>query len=385
MNIYRAGSNHGTGPCIALRFARLNVQDFRNLPLARLRADESPVFILGGNGQGKTSLLEALCLTSALRSFRTSDARTMIRHGKRAAKVYCEIEHEREGRLTMEIELRAGGKSVLIDGNPLPRLSDLVGRYPTVPLSSQDIQLIRSGPSVRRRCIDMMLAEADKDAFDALRRYGKALQGRTNLLKRGAQAEIAAFERPLAEAAAAIVAARRQAIEELSPLFRAAYAAIAPENEVAELLYKPDIDGTDAETMARRFAEARPKDILRGAGTCGPHLDDYDIRLGGKSAREYASEGQQRGLVLSLRLAQSRWLAAHTGIQPVLLADDIMGELDPSRRAAFWASLASPAQVIATGTEIPASEKTDPRFRIIPLAELITPETPPPTTDHEPH
>lgn len=354
-----------------MRFVALNVQDFRNLPLARLQIGEGPLFILGGNGQGKTSLLEALCLTSALRSFRTSDARTMIRHGKRAAKVFCELEHEREGRLTIEIELRIGGKTVSIDGNPLPRLSDLVGRYPTVPLSSQDIQLLRAGPSGRRKCIDMMLAEADKAAFDALRRYGKALQGRTSLLKRNALAEIAAFEKPLATAAAEIVAARRKAVAELSPIFRETYAHIAPETEIPDLVYKPDIDEETPEAFAKRFADARMKDIARGAGTCGPHLDDYDVRLGGKLAREYASEGQQRGLVLALRLAQARWLKAHTGILPVILADDIMGELDPSRRAAFWSSLGAPSQVIATGTEIPAAEKTDPRFKIVRMEELI--------------
>jgi DNA replication and repair protein RecF len=355
-----------------VRFTALNVQDFRNLPLARLGTGEEPLFILGGNGQGKTSLLEALGLTSALRSFRTSDARAMIRHGQRAAKVYCELEHEREGRLSIEIELRIGGKSVAIDGNPLPRLSDLVGRYPTVPLSSQDIQLIRSGPSGRRKCIDMMLAEADKTAFEALRRYGKALIGRTNLLKRNSYAEISAFEKPLAEAAAEVVAARRKAITELAPLFREAYARIAPENENPELIYKPDIDEDTPEAFVQRFAQARQKDLQRGASTCGPHLDDYDIRLGGKTAREYASEGQQRGLVLALRLAQSHWLHSHTGIRPVILADDIMGELDPARRAAFWANLGQPCQVIATGTEIPAAEKNDPRFRIVSMEELVS-------------
>lgn len=359
-----------------MRFTALNVQDFRNLPLARLSSGEEPLFILGGNGKGKTTLLEALSLTSALRSFRTSDARAMIRHGQRAAKVYCELEHEREGKLSIEIELRIGGKTVAIDGNPLPRLSDLVGRYPTVALSSQDIQLIRSGPSGRRKCIDMMLAEADKPAFEALRRYGKALIGRTNLLKRNSYAEISAFEKPLADAAAEVVTARSKAISELAPIFRETYAKIAPETEVPDLVYKPDIDETTPEAFAQRFAQARQKDLQRGASTCGPHLDDYDIRLGGKNAREYASEGQQRGLVLALRLAQSRWLHSHTGIRPVILADDIMGELDPTRRAAFWANLGQPAQVIATGTEIPAAEKTDPRFRIVRMEDLITTEEP---------
>jgi DNA replication and repair protein RecF len=357
-----------------VRFLALNVQDFRNLPLARMRMGEGPLFLLGGNGRGKTSVLEALSLASALRSFRTNDARTMIRHGAHVAKIYCEIEHEREGRLTVEIALMGGGKTVSVDGNPLPRVSELVGRYPTVPLSSQDIQLVRSGPSVRRRFMDMMLAEADKASFDALRRYGKALQGRTALLKTGSAPEIAAFEKPLADAAAELVAARKNAVAELLPLFRETYAGIAPENEVPEFIYKPDTALETSDAFAQRFAANRGRDILRGISTSGPHLDDYEIRLGGKSAKEYASEGQQRGLVLALRLAQARWLKARTGILPVILADDIMGELDPVRRAAFWSNLGREAQVIATGTEIPAAEKEDPRFNIVAIETLLAKE-----------
>ena len=248
-----------------MRFVSINVQDFRNLPLVRLTLGGGAVFIVGGNGAGKTSLLEAMCLVSALRSFRTSDGRAMIRHGSHAARVVCALEQERDGAVSVDIELRSGGKTVLVDNNPLPRLSDLVGRFPTVALSSHDIQLLRAGPMGRRRFVDMMLAGADAKAFDALRRYGKALKGRNSLLKGGSPAELAAFEQPLAVAAAELVAARQKAFAELSPLLRETYARIAPETEVPDLIYEPDIADASAEVFLKRFAESRPRDIMRGA------------------------------------------------------------------------------------------------------------------------
>jgi len=346
------------------------------MPLARLSLEGDATFILGGNGAGKTSLLEAMSLVSAMRSFRTGDPRTMIRLGAKSAKVFCTLSHERDGDASIEIGLGHGARTVRMDGNPLERVSDLVGRFPTAVLSSQDIQLVRGSPTSRRRFVDMMVASADRMYFEALRRYGKALAGRNSLLKSRSSsvAEIAAFEKPLADAACVVVSLRGKALGELGALVKETYSAIVPAGEIPELVYRPDFEETTPEKVLELFAESREKDMAKGATTVGPHLDDFEPRLNGRLARDYASEGQQRGLVLALRLAEAEWLGARTLAEPVILADDIMGELDPARREAFWKILGGKSQVVATGTEIPAAEARDGRFRVVKIAEIVAPE-----------
>lgn len=346
------------------------------MPLAGLNLKGDSVFILGGNGMGKTSLLEAMGLVSALRSFRTSDTNSMIRHGEKEARILCQVEQEREGGVGIEISLRKGGKAVRLEGSSLPRLSALVGRFPTVTLGSQDILLIRGSPSLRRRFIDMMLAEADPGALEAMRRYGHAFKGRSSLLHSGRPDELAAFEIPMAEAAAVIVEARQRAFQELEPLLAEAYAGIAPITEKPYLTYRPNVAGNTSDDFARCFAATRERDILRGMTSRGPHLDDFTMGLGGKPAKEYTSEGQQRGLVLALRLAQARWLRQRTGLDAVLFADDILGELDPARRAAFWASLGDGTQLVATGTIPPPDDALGGSLRLVRIEEIIETETP---------
>jgi DNA replication and repair protein RecF len=355
-----------------VRFNSLSIQDFRNMSLAKLSLEGDATFLLGGNGAGKTSLLEAMSLVGALRSFRTGDPRTMIRHGAKSARVVCGLVHEGEGASSVEIEIGHGVRSVRMDGNPLERVSDLVGRFPTVVLSSQDLLLVRGSPAARRRFLDMMLAGADRVYFEALRRYGRALISRNSLLKsRADPVEIAAFEKPLSEAAFVVCRARARALEELGAFVNATYSAIAPSNEVPCLVYRPDCEADSPDKLLEAFSRSRERDIARGSTSVGPHLDDFELRLCDKSAREYASEGQQRGLVLALRLAEAGWLRSRTRVEPVILADDIMGELDPARREAFWKILGGAAQVVATGTEIPAVESRAGRFRIARMEEIV--------------
>lgn len=346
-----------------MRLASISLQDFRNVALARLQVAGDAVFIIGRNGQGKTNLLEAVGLVTALRSFRTTDNGTLVRWGQREARIICELDHEREGVASLDIRLRAGGKDIALDGNPVPRLADIIGRFPTVALSSQDIQLLRGGPGLRRRFLDLLLAGADPRYFDALRRYTRALKERNALLKAGRPGpELNAFEVPLASAAVELIALRRAAVGELAPLVVETCRGIANIDEAPELAYRADL-APAADTTAEHQVEAylellarqRPRDLALQTTRHGPHRDDMDLRLKAHEAREFGSEGQQRGLVLSLRLAQARWLERRTGAVPIILADDVLGELDPVRREAFWNVLNPQAQVIATGTERPAN------------------------------
>lgn len=342
-----------------MRLRRLTLQDLRNIPLAELSFTGRQQFFLGPNGQGKTNLLEAVGFITALRSFRTADPSLLVAHGRRQGALAAEFEHEKLGPSRVVITLRPGGKEVVCDGERLTRLADFLGRFPTVVFSSQDQQLVRGAPALRRRWLDLSLAGVSTAYLDSLTRYHRALDARNHLLKRQASpAELAAFEAPLADAASALVAARRAGLAELAPHLAAAYSAISADAEPASLAYQPDASppGDTPAAWLAHFEKTRPRDLQFRSSLSGPHRDDLTLLVGSRPARDYASEGQQRSLVLALRLAQVSHVRARTGIEPVLLADDVLGELDPDRRRRFWAALGDTRQVLATGTELPAAE-----------------------------
>lgn len=360
-----------------MRIKSITVQDFRNIALAELSLSGARQFFIGENAQGKTNLLEAAGLVSALRSFRTGDERALIAHGKGEAAVACVIEHEKFGESRVVIRLRPGGKEVLCDGERVRRLGDFLGRFPTVVFSSQDLLLVRGAPGGRRRWLDLVLSETDSVYLRALQGYHRALAERNQLLKRGAAAgnaaavdgELAAFEAPLARAAAELAPRRAAGVSRLGEFVAEAFARIdsdgaeANANTRAGLAYAPSVTAgaqLDAAGWAEVFARGRARDIVMRATLAGPHRDDCELTVGGRVAREFASEGQQRSLAIALRLAEAAFLRERAGVQPVLLADDILGELDPGRRRRFWAGLHADdgaaqggRQVIATGTSAP--------------------------------
>jgi DNA replication and repair protein RecF len=344
-----------------MRLQRITLQHFRNLAAAKVEFGGARHFLVGPNGQGKSNLLEAVGLLTALRSFRTSDARVLIAHGQAEAAVACDVEHERSGATRVELRLRPGAKEIVVDGVAVTRLADYLGQFPTVVLSSQDQQLVRGAPGLRRRWLDLTLAATDRGYLRVLQAYHRALAERNALLRRGAgAAELAAFERPMAAAAAALVAARASGLERLAAQVRRAYeriaqAASAP--EAAGFAYAAQGAGavTAAEWLAR-WEAGRARDLQMRTTMTGPHRDDVDFTLDGRPAADVGSEGQQRSLVLALRVAQAHWFQEHLAIAPLILADDVLGELDPGRRERFWAALVPEWQVIATGTVVPGDE-----------------------------
>ncbi len=340
-----------------MRLHRLTLQHFRNIAGADLRLAQRQHFLLGPNGQGKTNLLEAVGFLTALRSFRTAEQRLLIAQGQPEAVIVAELEHEQMGATRVAVKLRPGSKEVWIDATRVTRLADFIGQFPTVVFSSQDQQLLRGSPGGRRRWLDLTLAATDAGYLSDLQAYHQALAARNALLKRqAADAEITAFERPLARHGAVLMAARARALEQLARTLTEVYAKIAQAAEPAGFAYSPDQDGATESELLAKLESTRARDRqLRATGT-GPHRDDFTFLLSERAARDFASEGQQRSLVLALRLAQSRYFHSRRGVQPVLLADDVLGELDPDRRRRFWAALSPETQVIATGTAPPDAE-----------------------------
>ncbi len=340
-----------------MRLRRVTLQHFRNIAFADLTLSGQQQFLVGPNAQGKTNLLEAIGFITALRSFRASDNKLLIAQGQPEAAIACELEHERFGDTKVLIRLRVSGKDVTCDGERLTRVGDYLGRFPTVVFSSQDQQLVRSAPAGRRRWADLTLAAMDPAYLQALQHYHRALAERNALLKRGATPrEIEAFEQPLAAAASILVSKRIEGASCLATYLGEAYRRITDGREAATLRYEADASLTGAADWAERFARSRTRDLALRSTSVGPQRDDYGLYLDGRLARDFGSEGQQRSLVLSLRLAQLAYFRERSGVQPLLLADDVLGELDRQRRERFWSSLGDNRQVIATGTALPDAD-----------------------------
>lgn len=341
-----------------MRLNRLRVSNFRNIGFADLEFSGTRVFLFGENAQGKTNLLEAASLLTAFRSFRTRELGRLVRHGEKLAQAAFELAHEREGDTRILLSLgSAGTKRVELGaGTPVARMRDFVGRFPAVVFAAEDVAVLRGAPALRRRWFDLTFSAADGAYLERLQRYCRALEARNRLLKAEADApaQFAAFEKVLAENGAEIVAARERGVAELAARFAEIAVRILNRNVAAELLYAPSRREADAAGWEAFFERSRRTDRLFHATQKGPHRDDFRFRLDGRDAAEFASEGQQRGLSLALGLAQLSLLRERTGVAPIVLADDVLSELDPARKENFWRELGDGLQVVATGTVLPA-------------------------------
>lgn len=332
----------------------VTVQNFRNIPLASIPFEGKRQFLLGPNGQGKTNLLEAIGYVTALRSFRTADHRLLIRHGESEAAIALGLEHEVMGTTPVRIAIRPEGREAAVDRERVGRLADIIGKFPVVVFSSGDRQFIRGAPGIRRRWIDLILAAADPEYLRLLQGFHRALAGRNRLLKsRASQEELGSFEAVLAPLAAGLYRKREPAIGCLNRFLSDHYRTISSGREAAELRFKPDVLSDAPDAFARIWSEGRLRDMQYGATQKGPHRDDYPLFLNENPSRDFASEGQQRGLMLALRLAQLDYFREKLRIVPVILADDIVNELDPERRERFWEAIGTETQLIATGTTPP--------------------------------
>ena len=341
-----------------MRLRKLTLRHFRNVGFAALEFSGRQHFLIGANGQGKTNLLEAAGFVTALRSFRSSDNKLLIGHGQQCAALAYAIDHEQQGDTAVTIKLRHDGKELWCDQARVTRLADYLGRFPTVVFSSQDIQLVRGTPAQRRRWLDLTLAAMDAGYLRALQTYTRALAERNALLKSGraTAAELTAFEQALAPAASTLIVSRGEGVRWLEAALKENYARLSDDAELAGLAYEPNFADASTEAILARLESGRVRDQQFRSTLVGPHRDDFHFSVKQTAAKDFASEGQQRSLVLALRLAQAAWFRERSGVRPVLLADDVLGELDPARRARFWAAIDPESQMIATGTHLPSAE-----------------------------
>ncbi len=334
-----------------MRLTRVRAADFRNLTFADVDLDAPRVFLVGPNGQGKTNLIEAAGLVTALRSFRATEIAPLVRMGAVEARVRVDALMADGHPSHVEITLAKGRRRATLDGAAPVGAADLIGRFPTVAFCSDDLRLVRGSPGNRRRWIDQALCGTDAGYLAALRDYGKAVESRNALLRSGdaPDDQLEALERAMLPAALTLSASRAAALAELAPEV-AAICGQAGFPGLAGVRHEPD---TPPEALAESWRSGRAADRASEATRRGPHKDDFALLFRGEAAADYASEGQQRLLALALCVAQLRRAGRRAGTPPVILADDVLGELDAERRRAFWESVGDGHQILATGTEPP--------------------------------
>lgn len=334
----------------------LKVNQFRCFESLRLELGAGVTIFVGDNAQGKTSILEAACILLRLQSPRASSLGETVKFGHDRFAIAGSLKDtelqlqyaEKSGR-----KLRVDGEIARPSGNYL-RASELV-----VWMANDDLSLVRGGGEGRRRYLDFMAGQLYPAYRPALKAYERALRSRNFLLKRDASPkwpEIDAYTRLLDQHGAILHRHRRDMIAQLQPFAAEAQHQISGRDETLEIAYEAasgaalrengDVD-LSTELFSRRDEEFRKRQTL-----AGPHRDDFGLSINGLAASKFASEGQQRTLALALKLAQSRLFLEARSRPPLLLVDDVFGELDPGRRNALMAAWPVDSQKLITTTHL---------------------------------
>ncbi len=314
----------------------IEARPVRSLERVRVELEPGIVSVVGPNGAGKTNLVEALYFALTGRSFRTSDRRELIPFGGSLARAEATVRDGDglERRLLASVS-RTEGRRHLLDGAAADPRTLARNRPPVAVFAPDRLTLVKGPPSERRAHLDGFVAARWPARGELRKRYGQVLAQRNALLARvagglGNGADLDVWDAALAEAAAPLVAAREEAVAELSEPFAAAAAELGLEAG-ASLEYAPRAAGS-AEEIRAGLEQRRDQDLRLGRGSWGPHLDELKIEAGGRSLRRYGSQGQQRTGLLSLLFAEREALLAARRVTPLLLLDDVMSELDPDRR-----------------------------------------------------
>ena len=349
----------------------LTVRNFRCFEQARLDLHPASTILIGSNAQGKTSLIEAACVLLRLQSPRTSSKGDFIRFGEKT----CVIEG-REGDHRLRFAANHATRRLAVDDQVCGHSADyLASSGLVVWMDHSDMNLLRGGAEHRRRYLDFAGSQIFPDYLKALRGYDRALRSRNYLLKKDAvvnwkQAE--AYARVMDEFARTLTVRRSELIARLRPEVGAMHQALGG-GEVAEMEHVP---GTAECGLFEMLSNLRTEEERSRATAAGAHRDDLALRVNGREASSFASEGQQRTLALSLKLAQARVIESVKGSAPLLLIDDIFGELDKTRRRAVLNCLPGASQKIITTTHLDWADDGDVRGSVFEVEAGAVREAP---------
>ena len=362
---------------IALRIAELRLRDFRNYAAEDATFGDGITVFAGPNAQGKSNLLESIYTVAVGRSPRATADVELVRFGQDRAYVRAVVEGGRASALEVAVDRVSGEKRIKVNGVVTQR-GQLLGRLAVVLAGPLDDEMIRGGPGYRRRLMDAALSQMSPSYYFNLSRYLRVVRQRNRLLKAGsAAAALAPWDTQLVELGAGLVERRRQFVDGLAVRARARHARIAMGEEVLDITYSASGIAAGADPvvdaraqLARALADRRGEELRRGTTVVGPHRDDLGFTVNGVDLRVFGSRGQQHTAALSLRLGEVEFLRDELGEWPVVLLDDVLADLDPSRQAALLAEVIGP-QVLMTHTRVPDAAGVSVRHVSVMAGKLV--------------
>jgi DNA replication and repair protein RecF len=332
----------------------IEAHPLRSLERVRVALGPGITSIIGPNGVGKTNLVEALYFALTGRSFRTSDRRDLIPFGESLARAEAAVRDDDgiERRLLASVS-RAEGRRHLLDGGEADPATIARARPPVAVFAPDRLSLVKGPPAERRAHLDGFLAARWPARGELRKRFGQALAQRNAMISRvaagyGPPEGLDVWDAGVAAAAAPLIAARQEAVEELAPAFAAALTELGL--DAGAVAYAPRAEG-DAAAIRAGLRERREADLKLGRSSWGPHLDEVKLTASGRALRRYGSQGQQRAALLALLFAEREALLAARRVTPLLLLDDVMSELDPGRRELLVARLAAGGQTLITAAD----------------------------------
>lgn len=330
-----------------MKIKRIELTHFRNHKKLVLDITGDTVLLLGDNASGKTSVLEAIHFAGFTSSHRTKDDKEVIAFDAPFGKIKLKTETH-----VFDIVISKDGKRFSVNHIEQPKLSHVLGIIPIVMFAPEDLAFIKGSPSSRRQFLDMHLGQTHAKYLHALSQYKKILKQRNDLLKKLDLQSDRIFlniitDQLLAEAKT-IIACRTTFVESLNPYFKAAHAHFSSKDEV-RLVYSPSLQESELE---EGFKAKQTQDILLNMTLQGPHRDDLSVLINETSAISYASQGQQRSLILALKLALVEWMRDSMKKNPIILLDDVLSELDDSRQIQLLNAIKNKGQTWITSTAI---------------------------------
>ncbi|MEI2581068.1 DNA replication/repair protein RecF [Scytonema sp. PRP1] len=344
----------------------LDLRQFRNYKEQQVEFTAPKTILVGNNAQGKSNLLEAVELLATLRSHRMARDRDLVREGEATSQIHATLERQ-TGISDLTLTLRRNGRrTVALNSETLRRQMDFLGVLNAVQFSSLDLDLVRGGPEGRRNWLDTLLIQLEPVYAHILQQYHQVLRQRNAFLKHNVetrhlsslQSELAVWDAQLASTGTRVIRRRDRAIQRLAPIASAWHASISGSTEILELKYSPNIslEYNHPEQIQQAFLDKiqlrAVAELHQGTTLVGPHRDEIELTINQTPARQYGSQGQQRTLVLALKLAELQLIEEVVGEPPLLLLDDVLAELDPSRQNQLLDTIQDRFQTLITTTHL---------------------------------
>lgn len=340
-----------------MRIDQLNLKNFRNYLDCSVEFDPYINIFIGQNAQGKTNLLEAIYILSMSKSFKTKVIDEMIYFGNEFAKIQGDIvTHDKS--MNLEVVLSTIGKKALINHNEIKKTSDYVGYLNVVLFIPEDLMLIKGSPRLRRKLMDMEISKISPIYMYNLNKYNKLLKERNKYLKflhdthKGADEYLEVLSEQMAQIQVSLMKKRYEFVDLLNAIATKMYDYIALHKEILRIEYKTHYKEMSYECILDKYRSNYQKDILFGQTNNGIHKDDIAMFLNDKDAVTYASQGQQRSIVLALKIGLLELIKKEIGEYPILLLDDVLSELDDVRKTKLLNLIQGKVQTFITSTSI---------------------------------